>query len=1182
MNKIKSIFLSLALAVSLCVNAETGLGLDTGSISQLTCSYTNGTYTIKTTGSDPFIYSNALTADLPFGEAKLMFQYKASADIDAFELFFGKPDATAGESKNYGTVLTATTEWKTASINIAAPKRNFSWGKKGNRLRFDFGTKSGITVQIRYLGINGTKTVSDSEKNNEVNAIAKYLSTVYPAKVDKVTVTESTVTIAGTTVANGCKLYDIRANGTAAPLLNASAVANLANGTFSVELPRFVSIDGYTYDRLLSKWAVTDASGNLQSHAHYADEVKAIRYAAPGIFKGKKGIGGIMETAATDIGPLGLHTVTFNVIANGLISINKTGDYTQAYTYCGRTYYINTSQQANNDKILKTCSDNDIIVAAIILFNTGGDPEYATAMLHPEYTSKGFYTMPNMTSMDGVHAYAATISYLADRYSKGDNGRIHHWIMHNEVDAHDTWTNMGADPKMLRFLDAYEKSLRLTSNIVRQYDPNAYVLGSFTSAWSMPGDGGFRPKQMLDEMVCYGNVEGDYRWGIAAHPYPQSFFKPKFWVDDTNATYNENSGYCTFKNIEVISDWVLRREHYYKGEEKRMLFFSENGVNSVDNSDANQTIQAAGAAWAWKKANHNTGVDAIMWHNWFDHPVEAKDNLRLGLRDSNLNPKKSWYVWQAAGTDNESAVLDQYLSTLGVSSWSQIHQGVALSGNEYYRFEFDTSSASGLTATHYGDYQSYKFVTTNGDPQIITGETTADISTNSNVLAFDYKADKDFELQVFFTPFATEAHSIIVPLKATSTWARTYVNIAAIRSDEKGWGANGSKLRFDIGNAAGVTVNMRHVVVNSGEIETNAVLGITSAGCNNCTVTESAPGAYKVVTSGTDPNFYTGKLATNLETSANKLLFEYKSSAAIDNLQFYFLDFAGELRSLKVSNIPAATEWTRMTVDISSIIIHHGWGFEGDYLRIDPGNAAGLTFQIRSLHVNDGTTTNGHILLLDHNSANNVLISQDVNMEPTEEETGFGPELAYKGWTVLTTASDPNMRTIPLELNLAPEATKLHIKYKSDVAITPLELFFLFPENQQRAKKYTDILPATIGDEALDVVIDIADMRSAWGWGYAGDVLRIDLGNDAGKNIQVQSIVINNSAESTDVEEIATDNFAIYGTTGGAVIISNEKRTFNVYNIVGMHIRRVEADGETFVPLAPGIYIISGKKVIVK
>lgn len=164
MNKIKSLFISLALAVSICANAETGLDLDTGNLNQLTCSNNGGTYTITTTGSDPFIYSQALTSDLPFGEAKLMFQYKASADIDAFELFFGKPNAAPGESKNYGTVLTATSEWKTASVNIALPKSNFSWGTKGHRIRFDFGTKSGITIQIRYLGINGTKTVSDSEK----------------------------------------------------------------------------------------------------------------------------------------------------------------------------------------------------------------------------------------------------------------------------------------------------------------------------------------------------------------------------------------------------------------------------------------------------------------------------------------------------------------------------------------------------------------------------------------------------------------------------------------------------------------------------------------------------------------------------------------------------------------------------------------------------------------------------------------------------------------------------------------------------------------------------------------------------------------------------------------------------------------------------------------------------------
>lgn len=1180
MNILKSILIFSTAMLGITAMANTGLGFNQSTASGLNISKdASSVYTIVTTNTDPHVKCDALSAALPFGDAKLQFQYQASADVDDLQLFFCDPE-TEARSIHAGAVLKKTDVWQTATINIACAKNSFSWGSAGNILRMDFGNKSGITIKIRYMGINGSETPSDATKNTQSAAIAQYLSTTYPAEITDVKVTENKVIITGKTVADGCKLIDIRAYGTSAPLSNFADVANLPKGNFTIEKDRYIAVEGFTYDRLLSKWAVTDAGYSIQSHARYSDEVAAIRHAQPGVFKSKKGLGGIFNVNLGDIDNLGLHSVTFNTILNAVISINKTSDYTIPYEYCGKTYYINPTQQDYNDMILKTCEQKGVVVAAIILINDGGDPQYATTMRHPE-CSGGFYTMPDMTDIEGMHAYAASISYLADRYSQTGNGRIHHWIMHNEVDQHRTWTNMGSTPLLLRYMDAYQKSLRLTSNIVRQYDPNAYVLGSYTSCWTgMNGDGGYQPKTMMDLMVTYGNVEGDYRWGIADHPYPQDFFKPKFWIEDTNATYDESAGSCTFKNIEVISDWVLRREHYYKGTEKRILLFSENGVNSMDNSEANLKIQAAGACWAWKKVKRNAGVDAIMWHNWFDHPAEAADGVRLGLKDSNLNPKRSWYVWQAAGTATEEAVFDEYKSVIGISSWDQIHAGVAKNGNEWQRFNLDTSTASGIKATYDGNYQCYTLVTTNTDPQILTDATTAALSTNSNVLAFDYQSDKDFTLQIFFSPFASEERSIKVPLKATSSWQRTYVDIAAMRNVYT-WGAAGSQLRIDVGNASGITAKLRHLCVNSGEIESHAVLGITSDGANKCTVTGDNSGAYTAVTSGSDPNFYSTKLPANLKTDANKLIFEYQSSTTLPTLQFYFVDYAGELRSVKVSNVPATTEWTQMVVDISNIVINHGWGFEGDYIRIDPGDAAGITFKIRGLKVNNGEFTSDHILIIDNQVANDLSLSRDYNPEPYEADLAFGPQLLYNSWAINTTGSDPYTLTNPLEINLNEDATKLHFEYKSTAAVEPLELFYLRPETAYRSRKYSGKMPAAA--DWTKVVVDIEEARKAFGWGYTGDVLRIDLGNIIGSSIQLRKISINNNAEqSTDVQIVETGGWAVYGTVGGAVIVSDTKQSFDIFNVAGVLIRRIDAQGQTFVSLSPGIYIIGGKKVAVR
>ena len=117
-------------------------------------------------------------------------------------------------------------------------------------------------------------------------------------------------------------------------------------------------------------------------------------------------------------------------------------------------------------------------------------------------------------------------------------------------------------------------------------------------------------------------------------------------------------------------------DYYYNGNTKRLLFLSENGTNSPSYSDADLALQAAGAAWAWKKVAALSGIDGIQWHNWQDNRAEG--GLRIGLRrfpDDKDDPggcKPAWYVWEAAGTDKEESVFAPYLSVIGINNWTEI------------------------------------------------------------------------------------------------------------------------------------------------------------------------------------------------------------------------------------------------------------------------------------------------------------------------------------------------------------------------------------------------------------------------------------------------------------------------------------------------------------------------------
>ena len=83
---------------------------------------------------------------------------------------------------------------------------------------------------------------------------------------------------------------------------------------------------------------------------------------------------------------------------------------------------------------IRQLNERNLSVAAIILVSPGGDPTINELLNHPRYT-QGYYTMPNMTTLESVNCYAAVLDYLARTFSsKEAKARIDYWIMHNEVD----------------------------------------------------------------------------------------------------------------------------------------------------------------------------------------------------------------------------------------------------------------------------------------------------------------------------------------------------------------------------------------------------------------------------------------------------------------------------------------------------------------------------------------------------------------------------------------------------------------------------------------------------------------------------------------------------------------------------------------------------------------------------
>lgn len=496
--------------------------------------------------------------------------------------------------------------------------------------------------------------------------IKDYLAKDYPSKVTNVQVTSDKVIIKGNCGGSGTYLLaEITPWQDVTELEKYPYTQDLSGGGFTVTVDRIVpNREGIRYDKVFSKWAVVKVDGDrqtLDSHARYADDVVPKKSPEAVPLRNKKGFGaGDIDLYFSDCKEMNVGSITMNVVLNDYIKGEGSG-----YSYGGQNYSLGAFKDYV-DRVTRRAGEMDLVVSAIILCQTNSifkDPE----------NKGGNYTMPNLTTAKAFNLYAAVLEHMASTHCTPGN-RISHWIMHNEVDFANEWTNMGDQP-MMRYLDRYIKSMRICYNIARQYDQNASVLGSYTHCWAK-ADGSFAPKMMLEKTVEYSSAEGDFRWGVAYHPYPQNLTKPSFWIDDTQATYSLNSKYVTFKNLEVIDAWIRQKENFYKGKTKRVLFLSEQGTNSPSYSESDLALQAAGGAWAWKKVSKLDGIDAIQWHNWADNKAEG--GLRIGLRTfaegsvSNLTPKPVWYVWKAAGTAEEDSVFDQYKTTLGISDWDSI------------------------------------------------------------------------------------------------------------------------------------------------------------------------------------------------------------------------------------------------------------------------------------------------------------------------------------------------------------------------------------------------------------------------------------------------------------------------------------------------------------------------------
>ncbi|WP_185956433.1 DUF5722 domain-containing protein [Changchengzhania lutea] len=642
----------------------------------------DGSYTIETLGNDPRITSNTIEQFYDYNETFYMsFEYIASEGLDNLTVFYGPPSPT--RKIDFGD-LEPTEVYKNINVNM---KQFKTWNSMFTQFRFDFGTSPNQLIQVRNIRLRKpTQEELDNDPiiiNQKNNAfLSNYFNSEYTSEVAKAMVTQDSVFVQTIIPQNSGNLF-------LCELKMYNAIFEPEDITFSLplsseefietELERFIDVEGETYDRIYSRWVIAEKNGDdyiYVSSAKFPDDIYKAnkRYLAEEKPLSVKGIGASAGPQyASDLSDLGAENVRTGILYGSLLSLVPTS---MSYEFNGKTYYFNPNYVNRLDQRYKNSTDNGLTTTVIILIPSNIEADKKVILTHPDADSDAFFSIANVTSPIGVEYYAAMTSFLAERYTRPDElyGRITNWIIHNEVDAGSEWTNAGEKPMDI-YTELYDRSMRTAYYSIRQFDPAAKVFISLTQFWNAAVD--YPPRLMLQTLNKLSETGGDYEWGIAHHPYPQN--GSATWNDIQVTNDLMTSPKITPKNIELMDTWIRSKENLYKGLKVRSLMFTEQGINAGrDYDEETFQRQAAGVAYMWKKFSRLPSTEAIHYHRLVDNASLFPVHFGLWTRDEASNApekrgirKPSWYVWQAADTENEEEAFEFALPIINVSSWEE-------------------------------------------------------------------------------------------------------------------------------------------------------------------------------------------------------------------------------------------------------------------------------------------------------------------------------------------------------------------------------------------------------------------------------------------------------------------------------------------------------------------------------
>ncbi len=406
----------------------------------------------------------------------------------------------------------------------------------------------------------------------------------------------------------------------------------------TLTFPRFAE----DYDLLTCRFEVTvkgEMLAGVKFVTDFSEDFSAANAAEPTM---RRPVGTWVTAIEEDIDYLGFGCMMTEVNSTWIQTVTPNNTAIE-HIWNGKIYYFDRETVELYDRLMQPCIKRRIpcLVRLINRFSyrlRGSDDSLRKVIGHPDYEDTGFNEQMsafNLRSEEGLDMYCACVDFLCARYADPRSPLFCAWIMDvgNEINAQATWHNCGA-MTCRDYMEEYTEQLRLAHLIGRKYNAGHRVHVSFDHHFAMrykPDELRYYPaKECLAYLAAFSQRDGDFFWGISAHPYPEDLSRPDFY-NDVTAEFSFDSPRATMKNLEIWQAIVDLPELQYRRRSRRVVF-DEQGFHTRDDDPETENKGAAAFVLLYQKMKKCPSINQFIINRYADMPLNDESGLHLGLR----------------------------------------------------------------------------------------------------------------------------------------------------------------------------------------------------------------------------------------------------------------------------------------------------------------------------------------------------------------------------------------------------------------------------------------------------------------------------------------------------------------------------------------------------------------------